>query len=321
MIHIRERISVKGLMPVLIFVMILAQSCTVTKFTLPVLPDTQEAVSGRQDMLFSQMNWLAKAKDSLKFPVVLHVGDLVNFDTITHFETASKGFEILDKAKLPYIITLGNHDTEAVLPDNGSAAPGNVNANLRKTFKFNRYFPVSRFTLQKGRFEDAKSDNAYYTFNAGGKKWLVIALEFCARESAAQWMADIMKLHPKHNVIVLTHYHLNPNGYIATTNAGYGDMKVVDIFNNYIKPNKNAFMVLSGHVCYNAHRIDNGNYGNPIYQILQNYQRKDDGGGYIRLLEIDTKKKTIHAKMYSPYYNKTLDDESLFTIDNVRFVK
>ncbi len=320
MIHIRKTVSANGLISLFLSVMILAQSCAVTKFTIPILPDTQEAVSGRQDMFFSQMNWLAKAKDSLKFPIVLHVGDLVNFDTITHFETASKGYMILDKAKLPYVIALGNHDTEAVLPDNGSAAPGNVNANLRKTFKFNRYFPVSRFTLQKGRFEEGKSDNSYYTFNAGRKKWLVIALEFCAREGAAQWMDQVMKSHPNHNVIVVTHYHLNPKGDIAASNAGYGDMKVIDIFNKYIKPNKNAFMVVSGHVCYSAHRVDNGEYGNPIYQLLQNYQCKDDGGGYIRLLEIDTKKKTIHAKMYSPYYNNTLNDESVFTIENVKFV-
>ena len=303
---------------VLVFIL---SSCVNSKFTIPVLPDTQNEVSGREDMFYSQMNWLARVKDSLKIPVVLHVGDLVNFDTITHFETASKGYEILDKAGLPYIITLGNHDTEAVLPDNGSAAPGNVNANLRKTFKFNRYFPVNRFALQKGRYEEGKSDNSFYTFKAGRKKWLVIALEFCAREGAAQWMDNIMKLHPKYNVIILTHYHLNPTGDIATTNAGYGNMKVIDIFNNYIKPNRNAFMVLSGHVCYNAHRVDTGLQGNPIYQILQNYQCKDDGGGYVRLLEIDTKKKNIKAKMYSPYYHKTLNDESSFIINGVKFVK
>lgn len=318
-ILLSKRISRILLIPAWAFCLFFIQSCASQKFTIPVLPDTQEAVSGRQDMFFSQMNWLARVKDSLKFPIVLHVGDLVNFDTISHYETASKGYDILDRARLPYAITLGNHDTEAVLPDNGSAAPGNVNANLRKTFKFNQYFPVSRFTLQRGRFEEGKSDNAYYTFKAGGKKWLVITLEFCAREAAAQWMDQVMKDHPKYNVIVLTHYHLNPKGDVATSNAGYGNMKVIDIFDRYIKQNKNAFMVLSGHVCYNAHRVDAGTRGNPIYQVLQDYQCKDDGGGYIRLLQIDTKKKTIEAKMYSPYSNTELNDASKFILTDVVF--
>lgn len=283
-------------------------SCTPSKFVIPVLPDTQIAVTSRHDMFYSQLNWLAKVKDSLNIPIVLHVGDLVNFDTIPQYERASKGYEMLDKAGLPYAIALGNHDTEAVLHNSGSAAPGNVNANLRKTFKFNQYFPVSRFSLQKGRYESNKSDNLYHEFKVKGKKYLVITLEFCAREGAAQWMDMVMKEHPNHRIIVLTHYHLTPKGDIASTNAGYGDMKVVDIFEKYIKPNKNAFMVLSGHVCFSSSRIDDGVNGNKIYQVLSNYQCKDSGGGYIRLLEFNTKKKTIHAKMYSPFYNKTLEE-------------
>lgn len=307
------------LLPLIIAISLFV-SCSPKVFTIPVLPDTQESVTREHDKFYSQLKWIARAKDSLKIPIVLHVGDLVNFDTITQYAVASKGFEILDQAKVPYAITLGNHDTEAVLPNSGSAAPGNVNANLRKTQKFNNHFPVNRFPLQKGRYDENKSDNAYYIFKAGGKKWLVITLEFCAREGAAQWMSKIMKQYPKLNVIVLTHYHLTPKGEVATTNAGYGNMKVADIFNSYILPNKNAFMVLSGHVCFTAKRIDKGNFGNDVYQILQDYQcDKDNGGGYIRLLEFNLKKKTINAKMYSPFYNKVLADNSAFELRNVKF--
>lgn len=294
-------------------------SCAPSKFTIPVLPDTQESVTRHHEMFYGQMNWIAKAKDSLKIPIVLHVGDLVNFDTIPQYQRASKGYEALDKVGLPYAIAVGNHDTEAVGHANGSAAPGNTNLNLRKTFKFNTYFPVSRFKAGKGVFEPGKSDNMYHEFKAGGKKFLVITLEFCAREGAAQWMDKVMKEHPKHKIIVLTHYHLTPKGEVALTNAGYGDMKVVDIFEKYIRPNKNAFMVLSGHTCYSSHRTNDGTFGNTIYQILSDYQCKDNGGGYIRLLNFDMKKKTISAKMYSPFYNETLEDDSRFIFSDVNF--
>lgn len=302
-------------------ILIVLNSCAPSKFTIPVIPDTQEAVTRRHEMFYSQMDWLARVKDSLKTPIVLHVGDLVNFDTIPQYERTSKGFEALDRAGIPYAIAVGNHDTEAVGHDNGSAAPGNVNQNLRKTFKFNRFFPVSRFKLQKNVYEPGKSDNMVQTFKAGGKKFAVITLEFCAREGAAQWMSQVMKQYPKHNIIVLTHYHLTPRGDIASTNAGYGDMQVNEVFEKYIKPNKNAFMVLSGHTCFSSHRIDVGTGNNPIYQILSDYQCKDDGGGYIRLLDFDMKKKTISAKMYSPFYNKTLEDNSRFVISGVKFLR
>lgn len=289
------------------------------KFTIPVIPDTQESVTRKRGIFFSQIEWIAAKADSLKAPIVLHVGDLVNFNNFDQWELASVGMRILDRADIPYAIALGNHDTGAVGEFSGSAAPGNVNANLRNTHKFNYFFPVNRFPLQKGRFEKNKSDNAYYTFRAGNVNWIVVTLEFCAREAAAQWMDRVLKEHPDHNAIILTHYHLTGRGEIATNNAGYSDMNVVDIFEKYIRPNKNVLMVLSGHTVWSSWRVDQGTEGNNIYQILQDYQRKDEG--YIRLLDIDTEKGTISAKMYSPYLDNTLEDNSSFSFTDVKFIK
>ncbi len=151
------------------------------KFTIPILPDTQCEINYIPAMFTSQMKWIADKKDSLNIPIVLHVGDLVDFNSIDQYTRASEGFKILDNARIPYTITLGNHDTNAVGEKGGSAASGNVNANLRTTDRFNSYFPVKRFTAQQGRFEKNKSDNAFYTFNAGGLNWLVLTLEFCSR--------------------------------------------------------------------------------------------------------------------------------------------
>jgi len=291
-----------------------------TKFLIPVFPDTQETMVHRQAMFFSQVRWIARAKDSLNIPLALHVGDLVNFDTVTHFQFASRVMGVLDSANVPYAIAIGNHDTEAVLWNSGSAAPGNTNVNLRKTTKFNTYFPTTRFKLLKGVYQPNKADNGYHFFEAGGKKWIVINLEFCARPGAARWADSIIGANPTRNAIVITHYHLTSAGRIATSNAGYGDMKVLDVFNNHLKKHKNLMMILSGHVCYNSSRTDMGTQGNAIYSVLQDYQCKDGGGGYLRLLEIDTKAGTITGKMYSPYYNQFLGDSATVSFHNVRFV-
>lgn len=294
---------------------------TNTTFVIPIFPDTQEAVTRKTEMFTSQCDWIARVKDSLNIPLALHVGDLVNFDTIPQYQTASTIMKRLDDKNVPYVIAIGNHDTGAVLPNSGSAAPGNVNTNLRNTNKFNTYFPVTRFKLQKGVFETGKSDNAFHQFTAGNKKWMVINLEFCARESAVKWADSIISTYADYNTIVLTHYHLTPTGEINNNNAGYGNMKCSDIFNNYLKNHKNLLMVLSGHVCYAAQRTDIGSQGNTIYSVLQDYQCEDNGGGYLRLLQIDTKNGTISGKMFSPYYNNTKTDASTqFVFSNVKFV-
>lgn len=308
----------------LILFLLVVGSCSYgfgQKFTLVVFPDTQVEVGSKPEMFYSQINWVVKHKDSLNIPITLHVGDLVNFNNFNHFEVASKGYEAFDKAHIPYAITLGNHDGEAVGFHSGSAAPGNVNQNLRKTFKFNSYFPVSRFTNQRGRFEPGKSDNAYYTFKEGKTSWLVIALEFCPRMGAINWAADIAKEYFNYNVIILTHFYLTGKGQIGQRNAGYGDFSPQDIFNKVVKVNPNVRFVFSGHVGTSALKIDTCEDGHKVYQILQDYQGEDSGGGYLRLLTFDIDKGTISAKMYSPYYDITKQDSSKFEIKGVNFLR
>lgn len=290
-------------------------------FTIPVLPDTQVAVNRKPEMLTSQLNWIAAMQYALKIPMVLHVGDIVDWNNTKQWSTASDAFKILDTAKLPYALAVGNHDTATVGEFSGSAAPGNVNTNLRNTTSFNSYFPVGRLVAQQGRYEEGKSDNAFYTFKAGGLDWMVVTLEFCARQGPVDWADTVIAAHPKHNVIILTHYHLKPNGEINGDNAGYGDLSPQVIYNGMTKKHANVLLVLSGHVDSSAHRADIGEQGNTIYQILQDYQTQDGGGGYIRLLEIDPEAGTISARMYSPFYDKTKDDASKFALTGVKFVK
>lgn len=292
------------------------------KFTLPVFPDTQGAVNTNHVLFTSQVEWIAANHRALNIPFVLHVGDIVDWDPPDHrmWKTASAGFAVLDKAGIPYALAVGNHDTGAVRTDGGSAAPGNVRENLRITTGFNTFFPVSRFTAQRGRFAEGKSDNAWYTFKAGGLDWLVLSLEFCARQQPVDWAKTVLADHPAHNVIVLTHFHLMPNGEISKRNAGYGDLSPQQIFDQLIKPSANVLLVLSGHLDNSAWREDKGTHGNSIYQILQDYQTVDNGGGYLRLLEVDTAARTISARMYSPHYNLTKTDASQFSFSDVNFV-
>lgn len=290
------------------------------EFVIPIFPDTQEAVSRREKMFKSQVNWIVKHKAELHIPIALHVGDMVNYDTTAHWETASEIMQILDKGKVPYAIAVGNHDTEVMMPNSFNLAPGDPNTNLRKTYKFNNYFPISRFTTQVARYELNKSDNALYTFKAGGKKWIVVTLEYCARQGAARWADSILDVYADYNAIVLTHYHLTPEGNISTANGRYGDMKVINIFNDYLKKHSNLLLILSGHVCYSATRTDTGTNGNIIYSVLQDYQKTDCGGGYLRLLRINTLTGTISGEIYSPYYNNTLVGDG-FSYTGVKFIE
>lgn len=304
-----------------LFLLITFQIAYAQKFVIPILPDTQNEITGNPAMFTSQMNWIANNKNLLNIPIVIHVGDITNNQTPDQIQwkTASKGFRILDSLRIPYALALGNHDT-ALAKGRGNPPSENPGVDLRDTREFNTYFPVSRFTAQKGRYEDNKSDNAWYTFKAGGVKWLVLTLEYCSRQGPVDWANKVISKNPNYNVIIVTHYHLRRDGVICPKKDKNADVSPLAIYNKMMKIHSNVRLVLSGHVGFSAWRDDIGTNGNHIYQLLQDYQAENKGGGYIRLLEIDTKEGTIAAKMYSPYSNQTRNDVSQFSFSNVSFI-
>lgn len=311
----------RRLLPALFVALCLgATSARAEKFTLVVLPDTQIAVRARPELTRGQMEWIVKNREARNIPFVLSIGDVVDWDTTDHaqWETASECYAILDRAAVPYAIAVGNHDTAAVGPG-GKAAPGDVNANLRDTATFNRYFPVSRFPAQRGRMEEGKSDNAWYAFRAGGRDWLVLSLELWARPGPVAWADGVLAAHPRHDVIVITHAHLTSKGEIQQNRGGYGDQSPQVVFDRLLRRHANVRLVLSGHVGKSAWRDDAGEHGNRVVQILQCYQHIEAGGGYLRLLEIDPDAGSLRASMYSPFHDKTLADESAFELSGLVF--
>lgn len=304
-----------------LFLIISLQFAFAQKFVIPVFPDTQIEVMKNEPMFTSQMNWIVNNKTLLNIPIVIHVGDIINNETPDQIQwkTASKGFRILDSAKIAYALTLGDHDNAGSIGPNSVPYTG-VQPARRNTSEFNKYFPVSRFTAQKGRYEENKSDNAWYTFKAGGLNWLVLTLEKNTRQGAVDWANKVVSSNPTSNVIIVTHCHLYRNGLINQIPSKSNDLNPQAVYDQLIKTHSNVLMVLCGHVGYSAWRDDIGTNGNHIYQLLQDYQSEKGGGGFLRLLEIDTQKGTIAAKMFSPFSNQTKVDSSQFTFSNVKFI-
>ena len=291
-----------------------------TKFTLVVIPDTQNEVVSNSTLIDHRMQWLATNKSALDIRFVMQTGDLMNWDTPDHiqYQRASNAIQKLDAAGIPYALAIGNHDTAATCPG-GSACPGDVNANLRNTTTFNTYFPTTRFKALAGVYETGKCDNAYHTFTAGGLNWLVLNLELWARTGAVAWAKSVISQHPRHNVIVITHSHQTSSGGIEQTNGGYGNNSPQYVFDNALKLYPNVRFIFSGHVGTHAYREITGAQGNEIHQILTTYH--DTTTNPTRLIEIDTAANTFSTRVYSPYTNAEKTDGSKFTITNVSWVR
>ncbi|MCJ7655184.1 MAG: hypothetical protein MUO97_07825 [Dehalococcoidia bacterium] len=113
------------------------------------------------------------------------------------------------------------------------------------------------------------------------------------------------KDHPSH--------YWDPHDYgIVDTNNGE------ELWEKLIRLHKNIRLVLSGHVLNSgiATRIDVGNQGNTVNQILANYQMLPNGGnGYLRYLKFSPVNAEITVYTYSPCTMQFLQDsENQFTV-------
>ena len=282
-------------------------------FTLAILPDTQNYSEKYPDTFVAQTEWIIANRDKRKISAVLQLGDITNHNTEPEWKNAVAALTKLDDV-VPYFLTLGNHDYS----EKGGCKD-------RTTF-FNKYFELAkvRKTPNFGGVYDKEPqqlENAYYTFEAGGQKFLVLCLEFGPRVDVVRWANQVLAKHPDHATILNTHAYMyydetrydwakyatkqtwNPHSY-AVAKATQDDVcDGEELWQKLVKNNPQVFMTLNGHVLNDGlGRLTSENAkGKQVHQLLVNFQMKPKGGdGWLRLMEFSPSAKTIKIVDYSP---------------------
>ena len=288
-------------------------------FSFAVIPDTQlEVVRSSDPRMVNRAAWLAKQKD-LRF--VAQTGDLVNWDTPDHaqYQVAKTGMTVLHDAGIPYTVAIGNHDTQATGVGGSARDPKRTYQLQRDTSTFNDYFSATDYGAVDGVYEKGKVDNLYALYTAGGLKWMVLDLEFCARPGVVDWAKSVVASHPDYNVIVSTHSYENAAGGIDPSDQGYGDTSGQQLFDQLISQYSNIKMVFSGHVGYaQKARVDTGKDGNKIYSFLTTFH--DPKTNPVRMMAVDPQAGTVTTSLYAPYTDQRWPEyaETLRGVDFVR---
>ncbi|MGD9128414.1 MAG: metallophosphoesterase [Planctomycetia bacterium] len=290
-------------------------------WSIVVLPDTQGYSLYYPGLLQVQTQWIVDNQKKNNIAYVMQNGDLVHTRTIPEWEAASRGFEVLD-GKVPYAIVPGNH--EYALRDRAK----------KRTTRINEYFPPSRFekcptfggTMREGHIE-----SNYHLFEAGGKKWMIIALEWGPSDAVVKWADDLLKKYSDRKAIILTHAYLYQDStrydwkkkgnkqkwspYRDNIAGGVKDGE--DLWQELVKKHPNIFLVVNGHVLGDGlgFQVSKGDHGNLVNEMLVNYQMQElNGGSWLRLLEFLPDGKTVQARSYSPLCDRyKTDPENQFT--------
>lgn len=286
-------------------------------FCVAVLPDTQNYSERYPDTYLAQTNWIVENQKSRNITWVLHLGDITNNNTPAEWENAAKAMRVLE-GKLPYALVPGNHDYS----DGGVCRD--------RTTRLNDYFPIEQFRDEPtfGGTYDQEPDrlqNSYHLFSAGGRDFLVIALEFGPRGDVLRWANEVAAKHQDRAAILITHaymyyddtrydwkkygpkQHWNPHAYevAAATNDDVADGE--EIWNGLVARQKNFVLTLNGHVLNDGlgRTVTATPTGREIPQVLVNFQMKPKGGdGWLRLLEFQADGRTVAVHDYSPTRNQ-----------------
>jgi len=236
---------------------------------------------------------------------------------------AREAMRALDDGGVPYVLVPGNHD----YGPSGDASTRDTLLN-----DYFRFDEAARAPMFGGAMEKGRLDNTFHLFEAGGRKWIVVALEWGPRDGTIRWANRVMAEHADRYGILVTHaymnnndfrydhtddarpQHFNPHEY--RTPGGVNDGE--ELWRKLVRRHRFA-LTLNGHVLGDGtgYRADKTTRGNLCHQMLANFQmRKLGGEGYLRLLEFRPDGKTIQVKSYSPLHDRfLLDEDQHFTLE------
>jgi len=277
---------------------------TETTFSIAVFPDTQIYPMYFPDTFINMTEWVVEHRDEYNIQFVLHEGDITNNNNHPQWYNASRAMYVLN-GSVPYTLNPGNHD----LGPNGNAAN-------RDTY-LNDYFPsgpIEQWGSWGGAFEVGHQENTYHYFSAGGRDWMVLALEMGPRDAVLEWANDIVEANPDRLVLMVTHNYMVGNQRMYTLGGNYGignspDGAATgeDIWQEFAKQHRNIICVFSGHILQEwGWLVSNGIHNNPVYQMMVNFQMSGKGGeGFFRLVTFNMETETVNIETYSSLLDET----------------
>ncbi len=273
-------------------------------YSMVLVPDTHFWVGSSAAKRSAIFDYVIQNRKIKNIEYVIGVGDMTSDGRKDEWPLVKQEYSRLDKAKIPYSVVRGNHDT------------------IRNSSYFNGVFgpdtPYYEYVKENGGFyKDNTSVNTYICFKANENvDYLMLNLDFCVDKKVMRWANKVITDHPDHRVIVVTHAWLGSDGKILNASS-YGAPSMYDptflnpdyIWENYLSKHENVDMIVSGHT--HSDQILTtpivGEKGNVVHQVLINNQCSPEhfkGLGNIAIMNFTADGRFANVAYYSTVHEK-----------------
>ncbi len=259
-----------------------------SRFTLAVLPDTQylfDADRGDPAPLDATLRYVTRGDENIVF--LAHLGDLTENGQPGEFDQISRSFQALDRRRFPYSTLAGNHDINSSTDDQRGRTP---------------YLDAFGPQRQRGSktFRGATPDgyNSYHVFRAGGREWLLLALDWRPSAGGLEWARSVLARHPKLPAILTIHELVWADGHGQARLSDFGQK----VWDELVSGNDQIFLTLNGHYWPPGRAVKQNKAGNDVHLHITNYQDRYYGGSaMIRLYRFDLARKVVDVRTFSPW--------------------
>ena len=293
-------------------------------YSFAVVGDTQTVTVKNADKLPMIYQWILDNQEEKNIQYVIGLGDITekgedwghkNNDTEeetavgdAEWKAARDAISLMD-GKIPYSLVRGaGHDGRE---------------------RFNEWFGNHKGYTDNitGYYKEGRIENVYHTFKVGEINYMILCLDFGAKDDVLAWANEIVAAHPSHRVIVTTHGYLEKDGSLLETGEAYcpsqsyydptnndGD----DIWNKFVRKHANICMVMCGHMTCDDVVVSKqiGDNGNEVTQILIDPQGLDTTStprGMVAMLYFSEDGTDVQVEYYSTITD-TWRPNSSFTV-------
>lgn len=260
------------------------------RFSVAILPDTQylfDEDSSQPEPLKETFRYLVRERRDSNIVFMAHLGDVTEHGSEHEIGLAADAFRTLD-GKVSYSVLAGNHDIRSSTDDQRG------DSVYLRAFGPHRYAGMPTF--------GGASPDGYNTFHlvrAGGRKWLILALDWRVSDRGLEWAQGVLDAHPTVPVMLTTHELAYAGDDGEARLSDYGRR----LWDRFVTRNDQIFLTLNGHFWPPGRTVLRNNAGHDVHVHVTNYQDRYYGGaGMIRLYAFDLERNVVDVETFAPWF-------------------